>query len=258
MASRNNLNTFAWVCALVLPFGLQLIAGFQEDVRDYLGGYYGPFTLYFFFVMTYGLATIFVSFYQLSGYRRQGTLDMLRITQTSPGELLRDVYLQLQRVLLPPILGFGIAFVIYTLASTERDTIMGLGGTTLAGGVLNVVLTEMLLCALMCLGLLRSEGPLALLATLFVLPLNIFPIALMFAAERLGDSWKSIADSGGKVPRAGELVTFDPPLLLEWFVAAPWVFYILGAFAVLALLLWGARARVAQLWPPQLKPLKGG
>ena len=133
MSARNNLGLFAWVAALFLPLALQLIAGAQEEVREYLDFYYGPFTLYFFFVMTYGFATIFVCFYQLSSYRRQGTLDMLRIARLTPWEILRDVFLQLQRTLLPPILGFGVVFTIYLVFFSDASQIMGFGRAAFIG-----------------------------------------------------------------------------------------------------------------------------
>nr|MDQ3024045.1 hypothetical protein [bacterium] len=190
MAARNNLTLFAWVAAIVLPAGLQLISGMQEEVREYLAGYYGPFTLYFFFVMTYGFAAIFVCFYQLNAYRKQGTLDMLRISRLTPWQVLRDVFIQLQQTLLPPIVGFGVIFTIYLLNSPDRGMITGLGAGTLALGILNVVISEMLLCAIICLGLLRGEAALSAVSAVLVLPLNILPIALMFYADGLSRRWK--------------------------------------------------------------------
>jgi hypothetical protein len=59
-ARVNHLYTFAWICALVLPAVLQYFAGTEEDIRDYLGEYYGLPTLYFFFSSTYGFATVFI------------------------------------------------------------------------------------------------------------------------------------------------------------------------------------------------------
>jgi hypothetical protein len=251
MAARNNLGLFAWVAAVFLPIALQLIAGVQEEVRDYLAGYFGPFTLYFFFVMTYGFATIFVCFYQLGSYRRQGTLDMLRIARLTPWEVLRDVFLQLQRTLLPPILGFAIVFTMYTLFFSDRTQIMGFGASALIGGVFNVVLTEMLLCAIICTGLLRGEAPLSLLCTFLVLPLNIAPIALMFFAEGMRERWDTLHIFPG---RAGNsTLGGEMPLLLDWFTAAPWLFYILGMALVLALLLGLGHMRLRELWPPQVR-----
>jgi hypothetical protein len=245
MAQRNNLTLFAWIAALVLPALLQIIATTQEDVRNYLQGYYGPFTFYFFFVMTYGFATIFVCYYQLSAYRRQGTLDMLRISRLTPAQVLRDVYLQLQRTLLPPVLGFLLVFTGYLALSPERATLMGFGGGTIAGGVINVVLSEMLLCAVICLGLLRNESPLALLSMLLVMPLNMAPIILMFFANGLREGWHI---------RSGESERM--PLLLDWFTAVPWLFYVGFVMLLLALALWLARWRLAALWPPQQRPSK--
>jgi hypothetical protein len=256
MAARNNLGLFAWVAAVLLPCALQLIAGMQEEVRSYLEQYYGPFTLYFFFVMTYGFATIFVCFYQLGSYRRQGTLDMLRIARMTPWEVLRDVFLQLQRVLLPPILGFAVVFTVYTLFMSDRTQIMGFGRTAFIGGVLNVVLTEMLLCAIICTGLLRNEAALSLLSAFLVLPLNIAPIALMFFAEGLAERWKTTHLSLAHPGNGNILVNTDHtpmPLLLNWFTSAPWLFYIAGMATVLALLLWLGKVRLAALWPPQLR-----
>lgn len=256
MAARNNLGLFAWVAAVLLPCALQFIAGMQEDVRTYLEQYYGPFTLYFFFVMTYGFATIFVCFYQLGSYRRQGTLDMLRIAQLTPWEVLRDVFLQLQRTLLPPILGFAVVFTVYTLFLSDRTQIMGFGRTAFVGGVLNVVLTEMVLCAIICTGLLRSEALLSLFSSFLILPLNIAPIALMFFADGLRERWTAAhAISYTQIEgRVATDVTFgNMPLLLNWFTSAPWLFYIAGMAIVLALLLWLGNMRLRQLWPPQVR-----
>jgi hypothetical protein len=249
MAARNNLGLFAWVAAVLLPCALQFIAGMQEDVRSYLEQYYGPFTLYFFFVMTYGFATIFVCFYQLSSYRRQGTLDMLRIARLTPWEVMRDVFMQLQRTLLPPIFGFAVVFTVYTLYFSERMQIMGFGRTAFAGGVVNVVLTEMVLCAIICTGLLRGEALLSLLCTFLVLPLNIAQIALMFFAEGLRERWTAL--------NAEPLRSSEPPpampLLLDWFTSAPWLFYIAGLAGMLGLLLLLGHMRLRQLWAPQAR-----
>jgi len=260
MAARNNLTLFAWIAALVLPAGLQLIAGMQEEVREYLAGYFGPFTLYFFFVMTYGFAAIFVCFYQLSAYRRQGTLDMLRISRLTPWQVLRDVFVQLQQTLLPPIAGFGIIFTAYLMLSPERGMISGLGGGTLALGILNVVLSEMLLCAIICLGLLRGEAVLSAISAVLVLPLNIAPIALMFYANGLRENWEQMAPlaRGADHLRDSEQMPGPKqmPLLADWFTSAPWLFYVIGVAIVIALLLWLAHVRLARLWPPQLNPGK--
>src|SRR5690349_12616431 len=104
MALRNNLYLFAWLCAIGLPLGLQLMSWLNEDVRDYLGNYFGIFSLYIYFTMTYGIAAVFVGYYQTSSFRRAGTLDMLRISQMRPSEMLAGVFASLELVLLPPML----------------------------------------------------------------------------------------------------------------------------------------------------------
>lgn len=262
MAQRNNLGLFAWVAAVLLPVALQFVAGVQEEVRLYLGEWYGPFTLYFFFVMTYGFATIFVCFYQLSSYRRQGTLDMLRIARLTPWEVLRDVFIQLQRTLLPPIAGFALIFVGYMLYSSDRLTIMGMGGTTIAGGILNVALTEMVLCAIVCLGLLRAEAALSAFAALLVLPLNVAPIGLMFFAQRVRDRVVESHLGTGNFPQTASLQEMEAaavasmPVITRAFTAAPWLFYVFGMSVVVMLLLWLAKMRLAQLWPAQVRPGK--
>ena len=264
MAARNYLGLFAWIAAVLLPCALQLIAGMQEEVRTYLEQYYGPFTLYFFFVMTYGFATIFVCFYQLSSYRRQGTLDMLRIARLTPAEIVRDVFLQLQRTLLPPILGFAVIFTVYIMWFSDATQIMGFGRTAFIGGVLNVVLTEMLLCAIICTGLLRGEAFLSLLCAFLVLPLNVAPIVLMFNADGLRERWRAthMLDFDGKVigqEIPGASINWDlgfvplPPLM-SWFTTAPWLFYVAAMTVALLLLLWLATLRLRDLWPPQVRP----
>jgi hypothetical protein len=209
--------------------------------------------------MTYGFATIFVCFYQLSSYRRQGTLDMLRIAQLTPWEVLRDVFIQLQRVLLPPIAGFIVIFLAYSQWAPEQ--LSGFGRATVAGGLLGVILTEMLLCAIVCLGLLRTEAALSALAALLVLPLNVAPIGLMYFARNLRERWElqqhhaELYDGQGK---AGYVLNTDLqlPWLLELLTASPWIVYVLGMVLVLSFLLWLAKLRLAQLWPAQVRPGK--
>jgi len=252
MARRNNLALFAWIAAILLPIALQLIAGMEEEVRQYLDQYYGPFTLYFFFVMTYGFAVVFVCFYQLSAYRRQGTLDMLRVSRLTPYEVLRDAYLQLQYILLPPILGFVLVFSVYLLLTPERAMLAGFGGGTIIGGLLNVVLTELLLCAVVCLGLLRSEAGLAALAALLVMPLNIAPIIVFLSAQRLRDYWDSHAALLTKTGQGGQA---GMPSLQAAYLAAPWLFYGVAVALLTLLLLIVSHQRLSRLWGPQARPL---
>jgi hypothetical protein len=216
MAARNNIFAFAWICATVLPVALQLIAGVQEEVRMYLDSYYGPFTLYFFFTMTYGFAAVFVSYYQISGYRKPASLDLLRVTRLRPVEVVAGIMLQLQAILLPPVVGFAIGFVIYMLWWPEfGGQIRGLGGQTILGATLGTLLNQVLLSGVVMLGLLRNEAAATLPAVLLVSILNLLPIAF--------------------------LVWFDWPLWL----------YALLMLACCALLFWVAVIRLAELWPAQ-------
>jgi hypothetical protein len=66
-ARRNHLYLFAWLCALAVPAGLQLLASTIDEVREYLAYYHGPISLYMFFAMTYGFATVFVSYTSSAG-----------------------------------------------------------------------------------------------------------------------------------------------------------------------------------------------
>ena len=52
---------------------------------------------------------------------------MLRIARLTPWEVLRDVFLQLQRTLVPPILGFGVVFTVYLVFFSDASKIMGFG-----------------------------------------------------------------------------------------------------------------------------------
>lgn len=180
MAGRNNLYLFAWLCALAVPGGLQLLVGTIEDVQEYIGDYYGPFTLYMFFTMTYGFATVFVSYYLVGGLRRAGTLDMLRVSRISPWEVVLAVWLELQRILVPPVLAFMVAFAVYSFAIDPSRQLSSLGSSALTGGALMMVLNQSVLSALMCNALYRTEYMLALVAAVLVLPLNSAPVILVY------------------------------------------------------------------------------
>jgi hypothetical protein len=184
MAARNNMFLFAWICALVLPVALQLIAGAQEEVREYVGFYYGPFTLYFFFTMTYGFATVFVAYYQVSGYRKPASLDLLRITWLKPWEVVAGILLQLQAILVPPVIVFAIGFLVYLLALPEQaEQIRSFGWSAIFGGIIGTLFNQLLLCSIVMLGLLRNEARAVLPALLLVVGLNVLPIILLFWLE---------------------------------------------------------------------------
>jgi len=220
MAARNNLYLFAWLCAIALPLALQWLVGANEDVRNYVGDYYGPFTLYMLFTMTYGFATVFTAYYQISGYRQAGTLDLLRLTSIRPIEVVGGAFLQLEHVLVPPVIAFALLFIGYMLISPEREQARGFGWQLISSGAMIVLFNQAILVAFLMVGLYRRTAMPALIATVLVLPLNSLPVALVYALH---------------VPA--------------------WLFLLI-LIGVLALLLAAAVYSVGRLWPPQRMPLK--
>ena len=181
MARRNNLYLFAWLCAIVLPLGLQWMAGSMEDVRDYLSYYYGPLSLWMFFSLTYGFATVFVSYYLVSGYRRAGTLDLLRVSGLKPWQVSGGIFAQTQLVLVPPILGFAVLYTGYLLTQDLQSFLGEARWSQIAGFAISMLLNELLLAAIPCLVIYRREGLVALVALLFVPAANALPIVLLYA-----------------------------------------------------------------------------
>jgi hypothetical protein len=177
MAQRNNLILFAWLCAIVLPAVLQLIAGLNEDVRSFLDTYYGLPSLYIFFVMCYGFATIFVSYYQANGYRKAGTLDLLRAANFSPLAVLAGAFLQLQTVLVAPLLTFVAVVGIYAALDPQARSPFGrvTVGDLLVFAVLQL-LVQAVLASIPLASLFRRGELVALLSMLLVMPLNALPV----------------------------------------------------------------------------------
>lgn len=216
MAARNNLYLFAWLCAIGLPLGLQLLSWVNEDVRIYLGNYFGVFSLYIYFTMTYGIATVFVGYYQTSSFRRAGTLDMLRISRMRPLEVLSGVFLSLEQVLIPPLLTAVLAMLGYLLVAGVDMGQARLGWFDVLGALLMQGLNQLVLCLLSLQGLLRNEAPFGLLAFMLVLPLNTLPVVLIYVLH-----------------------------LPQWV-------YLLTLLLGLAALMYSALLRVSRLWPPRM------
>jgi hypothetical protein len=219
-ARRNHLYLFAWLCAIAVPLGLQLLASSIEDVRDYLAYYRGPLSLYMFFAMTYGFATVFVSYYVVGGLRKGGTLDLLRVSGAQPWEVVTGVFLTLQRVLAPPLIVFALGFTGYLLLFAPDSFILGQSWWMLLGMGLVVLLNQMILALTPCLALFRREALLALLAAVLVLPLNALPVILLYV------------------------------------MALPVWAFVLLMLGILGLLFGGSILLVARLWPPQQRPLE--
>lgn len=218
-ARRNHLYLFAWLCALVVPAGMQLLAATVDEMRDQLAYYYGPISLYMFFAMTYGFATVFVSYYVVSGLRRAGTLDVLRVTQARPWDVVAGVFLTLELVLAPPLLVFALGFTAYLLLFEPDSFILGSPWWMLIGMGLIALLNQIILALVPCLALFRREALMALLAAVLVLVLNLAPIVLLYA------------------------------------MALPAWAYLLAMLGLTGLLLATATLRVSRLWPPQRRPL---
>lgn len=180
IARRNNLHLFAWLCALAVPAGLQLLAGLNEDVASYMGEYYGPISLFMFFTMTYGFATVFVSYYLVGSIKRAGTLDMLRVSQARPRDVVLGVFWQLARVLVPPVLVFMSGFAVYAFWLEEGRQLFSFGWLAVTGAALMMVINQLVLSALMCMALYRSEHAWALLSAILVLPLNAAPVVVIY------------------------------------------------------------------------------
>jgi hypothetical protein len=177
MAWRNNLYLFAWLCAVALPVILQVIAGLTEDARVFLGDYFGFVSLYIFFAMTFGFATVFVSYYQVNGYRQAGTVDLLRTANFRPGAILLGAFLQLQAILIPPVLLFCTGMLVYLQFDTASwGWLRGATPRAALEFVLMLVLIQAALSALPLLGLFRRAEWLGLAGMLVVLPLNLVPL----------------------------------------------------------------------------------
>lgn len=227
MAGRNNLYLFAWLCAVVLPAVLQWLSGQMPEVKDYLGNYYGWFSLYMFFALTYGFGAVFVAYYQVSGYHKAGTLDLLRVSGIQPWEVLAGAFIQLELILVPPLLGFGLLLLGYNLgirflALDSELPLTGLGGGVAWGGAAVMLCNQALLCAWQLLGLYRREAPLAVVSAFIVVPvLNAAPVLVLFVLH------------------------------------LPAVVYMLALLTALALLLWTGERMLARMWPPQAAVRKG-
>lgn len=218
-ARRNHLYLFAWLCAVAVPLGLQLLASSVEDVREYLAYYHGPISLYMFFAMTYGFGTVFVSYYVVSGLRQAGTLDLLRVSGARPAEVVAGVFLTLERVLAPPLFIFALGFAGYLLLFARDSFLLGGSWWLLSGMGLVVLLNQIILALLPCLALFRREALLALLAAVLVLPLNALPVFLLYG------------------------------------LGLPIWAFLLILTGLAGLLLGTATLSVGRLWPPQRRPL---
>ncbi|MBN2082187.1 hypothetical protein JW859_08255 [bacterium] len=216
-AQRNYLYLFAWLCATVVPVGLQLISGQIDEIRDYLAYYFGALSLYMFFAMTYGFGAVFVSYYLVGGFRKAGTLDLLRVSGASPVEVVGGVILALQRVLVPPLIAFSAGFIVYLQFFQRESFISDQPWYALAGMGVVILLTELILSSLPVLGLFRQEAALALIASILVLPFNALPIVILYA--------------------------LGLPL---------WAFLLLMT-GLAGLIIGGAVLLTARLWPPQQK-----
>lgn len=180
MAVRNNLIIFAWLCGVGLPLILQVLAGITEDVRDYLDSYYGIPSLYIFFVMCYGFATIFVSYYQANGYRKAGTLDLLRVANFDPLAVLAGAFLQLQQMLIPPLLAFLLGILVYALLiPSSRSWFDSIGFLEMLVFTLLQIITQAVLCCIPLVSLFRRGEMLALMSMILVMPVNALPLLIL-------------------------------------------------------------------------------
>jgi hypothetical protein len=180
MAVRNNLVLFAWLCGLGLPVILQVLSGLTEDVRSYLDSYYGIPSLYIYFVMCFGFATIFVSYYQANGYRKAGTLDLLRVANFNPLAVLVGAFLQLQRMLIPPLLAFLLGILVYAATvPSARSWFESIGILEVLIFALLQILTQAVLCSIPLASLFRRGELLALLSMMLVMPVNALPLLIL-------------------------------------------------------------------------------
>lgn len=217
LARRNHLYLFAWLCALVVPLGMHLLSGQIEEVRTYIAYYYGPISLYMYFTMTYGFGAVFVSYYLTGGLRKPGTLDMLRVSGVRPWELVTGVMLLLQMILVPPLVVFAAGLLTYFVLG-EQATMLADGRQALLAGMGGVMLiNELILAGIPCLGLFRRAAGWALIAALAVLPLNTLP-------------------------------------MLVWLRQLPITAYVLLQLGAVALVYGGSVFLVARMWPPQRMP----
>lgn len=180
IAARNNLYLFAWLTAIAMPWALQWFVGTNDDILSYLGDYYGPLTLFMFFTLTYGFATVFTAYYVMGGLRGSGTLDSLRLSQLTPGEVVGGVFLQLERILIPPMLGFLASFALSVVLQPANREIFSSGWLALVGAAFGLVLNQALLVALMLLALFRREHLWALFVGTFSMPLAVVPVVAIY------------------------------------------------------------------------------
>ena len=183
MARRNHLYLFAWLSALLVPTGLQVVAGSVEDIRDWLVGYYGPLTLYMFFALAYGFACVFVAYYQTGAYRRTGALDMLRVTRANPAQVVLGAFYQIEHVLVPPQIAFMTLFMIYARFFSADRFLVDAGVFQVLAFASVLILSQMLLAALQLTSLFRREETTALLCAVLVLPLSSGMIAFTMIAR---------------------------------------------------------------------------
>jgi hypothetical protein len=218
IARRNHLYLFAWLCALALPLGLQLLSGSIEEVRDYLDYYYGALSLWMFFSMTFGFATVFCSYYLVSSYRRSGTLDLLRVSGVTPWDVVSGIYLQILKILIPPMLAFAVLYACYSAIGQQASFGRDISTVQIASFALSMLVNMSLLAVLPCLVVYREEGPLALLALMAVLPVNAGPIIFLYVLH-----WP-----------APVYLLMLAGLLAGWLALSTW--------------------NLGRLWPPQVGP----
>ena len=176
MARRNHLYLFAWLCALAVPLGLQALAGAVAEARDYLEMYYGAVTMFMFFTLAYGFASVFVAYYQTGAYRRAGALDLLRLTGATPRQVVLGAFYQLEHILLPPLLVFLVllyGYMGYMHFTSPAHYLIDVPWWQALAFAVVLVLNQMLLAAIQLIALFRREETFALLCAVLVLPLNV-------------------------------------------------------------------------------------
>ncbi|MCB1220460.1 MAG: hypothetical protein H7A35_14945 [Planctomycetales bacterium] len=207
---------FAWLCILVLPISLNILAGMLEEFRDSLGEYYGLFSLYMMFQFSLGLATLFLGTMLVTSISRSELVEQLRLTLVSPFQLLLATMRHLFSLLWPPSLAFFIGVTIWMFATSQQGMLLRVVGIgQLLVFVLLLACTQLITLLVITLGIER----------------NIFGYVLAAIPVQFA-------------------LTLGVVFLLVAHILAPWQLVLLSLGLVVAM---GAAStyNLNRLWPPQ-------
>lgn len=213
---------FAWLCILVLPIALNLIAGLNDEFRSSLGEYYGSISLFLMFQFSLGFSTLFLTTMHVTSVGRSELVEQLRLTTTGPADLIRATVRHLSWLLWPPAAAFLILVFGWMMFQAEQQFVFRMVNLDRALVFLALLaMAQLGSMLIICLGMGRNVFWFVLLALPVQFLLTGGAIFLMVAR------------------------------ILPWWVL-PFV-----SLAAVWLLFWLATASLRRLWPPQKLILSG-